>query len=139
LEGYKEALSDSGIRIREDYLFIGDDTELCGYRAIEKFLSLKEPPTAIVAGRDIQAAGMLEYARSHDIKIPGDMALVSFENSKIAEKYGITSISTNLYEIGNQGVKLLLKLMNRKKDRAQQNIVIPSEFVIRNSCGSKPD
>ncbi|UVI31565.1 LacI family DNA-binding transcriptional regulator [Paenibacillus spongiae] len=133
LEGYKEAMSDAGLKVRDDYIFIGDETESSGYRAAEAFMSLKEPPTAIVAGRDIQAVGVLEYTKEHDISVPQTLALVSFENSQLAEKHGITSITTNLYEIGKEGAKLLIKLLNRKKERAAQNMVIPSGLVVRGS------
>ena len=136
LEGYKDALEEAGIKIREDYIHIGDENESSGYEATRRFRSLKEPPTAIVAGRDIQAAGVCEFAREHDISIPRDLALVSFENTATAKKYGITSASTDLYEIGKEGAKLLLKLLSRKKERPPQNIVIPSELFVRSSCGA---
>ncbi|AZN39279.1 LacI family DNA-binding transcriptional regulator [Paenibacillus albus] len=135
LEGYRDALEEAGIRYREDYVFIGDEKERSGYSAAAAFMALKEPPTAIVSGRDIQGVGVIEYAREQGLSIPGDIALISFENSELAEKYGITSVTTDLYEIGKEGAKLLHKLLTRKKDRGAQNIVIPSELIIRASCG----
>lgn len=135
-EGYKDALEEAGIRPREDYLFIGDEKEQSGYQAAERFMSLKEPPTAVVAGRDTQAVGVIDYARAHGLSVPGDLALVSFENSLFAAKYGISSATTNLYEIGKEGARLMLKLLGRKKDRLPQNLVIPSELIVRTSCGA---
>ncbi|MFD0714403.1 LacI family DNA-binding transcriptional regulator [Paenibacillus sp. GCM10027626] len=136
LEGFADALADNGIKFRDDYMYIGDEKEASGYQAADCLLSLKEPPTAVVAGRDIQAAGVLEYMRAHGLSAPEDLALVSFENTHIAEKYGITSISTDLYEIGKEGAKLILKMLNRKKERPPQNLIIPSELVVRRSCGA---
>ncbi len=135
-EGYKSALEDAGVKFSEEYLYIGDDKEASGYKAAEYFQTLKEPPTAIIAGRDSQAVGVWEYAREHGLAIPNDIALVSFENTEQAVKYGISSATTNLYEIGKEGAKLLLKLLSRKKDRSPQNHVIPSELIIRTSCGA---
>lgn len=137
LEGYRDALLDEGLRFREEYLFIGDDQESSGYEAARTFHGLKDRPTALVAGRDIQAVGVCEFARDHGLSIPEELAVVSFENTSLAEKYGITSISTDLYEIGKEGAKLLLKLLTRKKERAPQNMIIPSELYIRRSCGSQ--
>lgn len=137
LEGYKDALAEASIKFRDDYVYIGDEKDSSGYQAAHYYQSLKDSPTAIVAGRDIQAVGVIEYARQHGIDIPKDLALISFENTVLAEKYGITSASTNLYEIGKEGAKLLLKLINRKKERPPQNIVIPSRIFIRRSCGSE--
>ncbi|MBB6671889.1 LacI family DNA-binding transcriptional regulator [Cohnella nanjingensis] len=135
-EGFKDAMKEAGMRVRDDYLFIGDEKEQSGYKAAEAFLALKEPPTAVVAGRDAQAVGVVDFARERGIGLPGDLALVSFENSAAAAKYGISSATTDLYEIGKEGAKLMLKLLGRKKDRAPQNVVIPSELVVRDSCGA---
>ncbi|GGD98120.1 LacI family DNA-binding transcriptional regulator [Paenibacillus nasutitermitis] len=137
LEGYQDALDSAGIKRKEEYIYIGDENESSGRKAAEHFRLLKEPPTAIVAGRDVQAVGVLDYAAANGLSVPGDIALVSFENTALADKYGITSITTNLYEIGKEGAKLLLKLLNRKKDRPAQNISIPSELIIRSSCGAQ--
>jgi len=136
LEGYQDALDNAGIKRKEEYVYIGDENESSGRKATEHFRLLKEPPTAIVAGRDIQAVGVLEYASAQGLSVPGDIALVSFENTALAQKYGITSITTNLYEIGKEGAKLLLKLLNRKKERPAQNISISSDLIIRSSCGA---
>ncbi|WP_135557321.1 LacI family DNA-binding transcriptional regulator [Paenibacillus cymbidii] len=137
-EGYLDALTDNGIKMREDYVHIGDFGESSGYRAASLFFALKEPPTAVIAGRDVQAVGVIEYARSTGLEIPRDLALVSFENTELAAKYDLTSTTTNLHEIGKEGARLLLKLLGRKKERPAQNIVIPSELVVRGSCGAKP-
>ncbi|WP_217593185.1 LacI family DNA-binding transcriptional regulator [Cohnella sp. GbtcB17] len=138
-EGFKDAMEEAGLRLRDDYLYIGDEKEQSGYKAAEHFLTLKEPPTALVAGRDAQAVGVIDYARAHGTSVPGDLAIVSFENSAAAVKYGISSATTNLYEIGKEGARLMLKLLGRKKDRAPQNIVIPSELVVRESCGGRAE
>ncbi|MBM7567170.1 LacI family DNA-binding transcriptional regulator [Paenibacillus sacheonensis] len=138
LEGYRDALQEAGIKYREDYVFIGDEKEHSGYRAASSFLSLKETPTAVVSGRDIQAVGVLEYARENGLSVPNDLALISFENTELAQKYNITSSTTDLYEIGKEGAKLLHKVLTRKKDRSAQNVVIASELIIRSSCGAKP-
>lgn len=136
LEGYKSALDEEGIKFREDFVYIGDDKESSGYRAMEYFRSLKDTPSAIVAGRDAQAIGVLEYAQIQGLNVPRDVALVSFENTSQAVKYGISSATTNVYEIGKEGAKLLLKLLSRKKERPPQNIVISSELIVRSSCGA---
>ncbi|MFC5650316.1 LacI family DNA-binding transcriptional regulator [Paenibacillus solisilvae] len=135
-EGYQEALRDHNIRYNEHYFYLGDNREASGYSALETFLKLKEPPTAVVAGRDIQAVGMLQYAQENGILVPEDIAIVSFENSQLAELHDITSIRTDLYRIGREAAKLLLQAIGRRKERQTQNIIIPSDIVIRRSCGS---
>lgn len=135
-EGYLQALKDHNLRYNEHYLYIGDHRQESGYEAMSTFMQLKEPPTAVVAGRDIQAVGVLEYAKENGLIIPDDLAIVSFENSPLAEFYNISSINTDLYMIGREAAKLLLMTIGRKRERQAQNIIIPSELVIRSTCGA---
>lgn len=137
LDGYREALAESNLRCRDDYVFIGDDRQSSGQEAMRHFWSLADRPSGIVAGRDVQALGVLKFARENGLSLPGDIAMVSFENSSLAEENDITSITTNLYEIGKESARLLFKIMGRKKDSAPQNIVLPSELVVRSSCGAR--
>lgn len=137
LEGYSEALADAGLPFCPGYVHIGDERELSGYEAACRFRQLPEPPTAIVAGRDTQAVGVLRLARDCKLTVPDDLAIVSFENSRLAEEHGLTSISTNQYEIGRESARLLFRIMNRKRDRTPQNVVIPAELIVRRSCGSR--
>ncbi|MEK3883238.1 LacI family DNA-binding transcriptional regulator [Paenibacillus sp. PL2-23] len=136
-EGYKAALQDNNIRIDDRYLYIGDSREESGYEAMKYFRQLKKIPSAVIAGRDIQALGVIKYSAENGLRIPDDLALVSFENSDIAEKHQITSISTELYHIGKEAARLLLKQINYKRKLSPQNLIIPSELFIRSSCGSQ--
>lgn len=136
-EGYVEALTDAGIKMNDQYFYIGDYTEDSGVKAMEYFMKCKIHPTAVVAGRDNQAVGILEYASAHNQSVPEDIAVVSFENTQLAEKYHITSATTDLYLIGKEASQLLFKIIAQKNKRPPQNIIIPSELVIRKSCGAK--
>jgi LacI family transcriptional regulator len=137
LDGYSEALVDAGLRLYPEYIYIGDERESSGYEAARHFLQLPDSPTAIVAGRDAQSVGILRFARDIGLAVPEDLAIVSFENSAMAEDHGLTSISTNQYEIGRESTRLLFKIMNQKRKGHPQNIVIPAELVVRRSCGSQ--
>lgn len=106
---------------------------------MEHFLAYGEAPSAVVAGRDVQAVGILKYAGEHGVAVPRDLAVVSFENSELAEMYDISSYSTDLYVIGNNGAKMLFQLISRKKERQPQHIVIPSKLFVRGSCGGLSD
>ncbi|MFD0710333.1 LacI family DNA-binding transcriptional regulator [Paenibacillus sp. GCM10027626] len=138
-QGYQQALKDAGLHAPSGYLYIGDNLQASGYSAVDAFYKLPEPPTAIVAGRDIIAVGIMQYAAENGLSIPGQLAVVSFENSKLAEEHKITSASTNLYQIGKQAAQLIfdkLGLTNRPSAATQQ-LFIPSEIIVRESSDSK--
>lgn len=136
-EGYLEAMKAANLEPEERLFYCGDDSRASGYRAMEQFDASGDAPTAVVAGRDVQAVGILKYAKERSLDVPRDLAVVSFENSELAEMYDISSYSTDLYVIGNHAAKMLFKRIARKKDRQPQNVVIPSKLFVRGSCGGR--
>lgn len=138
-EGYLSALREANIEADERLFYCGGDSRASGYRAMEHFAASGEAPSAVVAGRDVQAVGVLKYAGDRGMAVPRDLAVVSFENSELADMYDISSYSTDLYVIGNNGAKMLFQLISRKKERQPQHVVIPSKLFVRGSCGGRSD
>jgi LacI family transcriptional regulator len=55
-----------------------------GYRAGRELLDRPDRPTAIFAGADIAAVGVLRAAYEIGLRIPGDLSLVGYDNTTIA-------------------------------------------------------
>jgi LacI family transcriptional regulator len=84
-------------------------------------LDLPEPPEAIFASSDIQAVGVLKAARQRGVEVPGDLAVIGFDNLDVADYMELTTIDQSLDESGRAAVELL---MRRLVDHARppQNI-----------------
>ncbi|MFP3339599.1 substrate-binding domain-containing protein, partial [Micrococcus sp. SIMBA_131] len=61
--GYRTALEDAGMAVDENCVAIGDYTYDSGSEAMEGFLELDEKPTAIFAGTDEMALGVIHAAQ----------------------------------------------------------------------------
>ncbi len=90
LEGYKNALNESGIEIDEALIKVSDWKILGGYNStIELFKNYQHKkqnkPTAIFVGNSVMALGSLKAIRELKLRVPEDVALVSFDNLMFTE------------------------------------------------------
>ena len=81
LRGYKDALRDYGVPVREELMIDGDYVFDDGFRGARRLLDLAEPPTAIFGCNDEIAAGALAAAQSNGLQVPHDLSIAGFEDS----------------------------------------------------------
>jgi LacI family transcriptional regulator len=134
LEGYKEALEESGITINEDYIIEGDYTYDSGLEAWARLEELDSKPTAIFVGSDEMALGVVHGAQDSNWTIPDDVEIISFDNTRLAlmVRPQLTTIVQPLYDIGAVAMRLLTKLMN-KENVDEQTVVLPHRIEHRGS------
>lgn len=130
--GYRQALSDAGFLPDDALIVNGDYSYESGRIAAEALLSLKPRPTAIFAGNDDMAAGVLAVAHERDIDIPGDISIVGFDDSDLARAVWpqLTTVHQPIRELAYQAADLLV---DRKDDPVQ--IYIGHQLVERASAG----
>lgn len=79
-EGFKRAMSESGVALDSSLVVEGDYEESSGRQAMEKLLEKDLPFTGLVCANDVMAAGAIEVAREHGLDIPQDLSVVGFDN-----------------------------------------------------------
>ena len=84
LDGYRSALRRVGIPIDDDLIRLGELSAEDGHRLAGELLDLSEPPTAIVAGNDAQAFGVLQALAARGLRAPGDVSVTGFDDVPIA-------------------------------------------------------
>ena len=80
-KGYRDALQDYGVPLREALVIEGDYVFDDGFRGARRLLDLADPPTAIFGCNDEIAAGALAAAQSKGLNIPYDVSIAGFEDS----------------------------------------------------------
>jgi DNA-binding LacI/PurR family transcriptional regulator len=63
-----------------------------GEQLVRTFMGQPEPPDAILCANDLVAVGVLSEARRQKLDVPRDLAIVGFDNSKLSQTLGITTI-----------------------------------------------
>ncbi len=134
LEGYKQALNEADIKFDEELVVEGDYTYDSGLDAWSKLSSLGQTPTAIFVGNDEMALGVVHGAQDNGVKIPTDVEIISFDNTRLAlmVRPQLTSVVQPLYDIGAVAMRLLTKLMNKEKVE-DVTVVLPHRLEMRES------
>ncbi len=138
LEGYKKALRENGIAIREELILpmnpdIEDYSLENGYTVTKEFLKKKIPCTAIFAISDILAIGAGKALSEAGYKVPGDISLAGFDGVEIG-KYVIPSLTTLKQPVGSMAretVRILFDIID--KDARHQHCVFDGELLVRES------
>ena len=97
-----------------------------------ELLSMPTPPTAIFSATDLQAIGVIMAARQLGLKVPGDLAVMGFDDLDMAEVMELTTIRQPLDESGRVAVELLLGRLDNP-DRSLQHVHLPLTVVERNT------
>jgi GntR family transcriptional regulator of arabinose operon len=107
--------------------------------AAERFLKgAKELPSAFVCGNDEDALHLIKVAERQGIRVPGDLSVVGFDNSDIAqlEKISLTSVDHPSFEIGEKAANILLDKIFHPEIRFVTHTIITPSLVERSSVRS---
>lgn len=83
LEGYKRALNDHGIGIRDDYIMKGSYNEENGFDSFMKLWRLSDRPTAILSANYFISLGLIKAIFELDLKIGVDISVITFDNMQV--------------------------------------------------------
>jgi LacI family transcriptional regulator len=137
LDGYRQALEAHGLPVDHALIAEGDYREGGGMAGAKKLLAAS--PTAIFVASDIMAIGALKALRQEGMEVPRDIAIASFDDLPIATAVqpALTTIRQPIDRLGPIAVQLLLDLVNCPLGSAvaPQRLLLPTELVIRGSCG----
>lgn len=156
--GYQQALREAGIPLDPALVLEGDFLPPSGRACASKFFQLprEKRPTAIFAATDQMAYGVLAAAEEYGLSIPRDVALVGFDDDSPSAHVHppLTTIRQPYYEMGEQGLKLLLSLLDSPRENNTPaftsggdgethahtvqpvRIQLATSLVVRASCGA---
>ncbi|WP_010677788.1 LacI family DNA-binding transcriptional regulator [Bacillus timonensis] len=137
LAGYRETLQKNNIEFDETLIYDGGLSWEESYETALQILSNRNVPTALVVSDDIMAAAAIKAIREQGLKVPGDVAIVSYSDHYLASLMnpGLTTIRVPIIDLGFTAAKSLYQIMN--KEEVEKNIILETKLVIRDSCGFK--
>jgi len=135
--GYRRALGEVGIDV--DPALVAGMMEFrfaSGREGAHRLLALSQPPTAIFAIADTLALGAMSAIQEAGLRIPEDIALVGFNDIPVAALLHppLTTVTGYPDRLGFQAMSMLQKLIAGKRP-AKRQVVLPTDLVIRQSCG----
>ncbi|WP_077327557.1 catabolite control protein A [Virgibacillus siamensis] len=133
-KGYLRALREKSINIDDNYILEGDYTYNSGIKVVEELLALENRPTAVFVASDEMALGVIHGAQDKGYKVPEDLEVFGFDNTRLATmvRPTLSTIVQPMYDIGAVAMRLLTKFMN-KEEVDEKKVVLPHRIVQRNS------
>lgn len=113
-EGYAAAMRKHGL---EPDVIETAYSEQGGYKAALLALARPEPPTAVFAGADIAALGVLRAAEEHDVRVPGQLAVAGYDNIFVSTigRVALTTVDQSGRHTGSISARLLLERIDGRR------------------------
>lgn len=134
--GYLQALKDAGLEVNENMIINNNLTRTEGTITIQKLLSYKEKPDAILCANDTTALSVIIYLKKIGIKVPEEMAVFGFSNEPFSEVVtpSISTVKQPGFLMGKKAAQLIIKdIIHKNSSAVYENIVMPAELIIRDS------
>jgi LacI family transcriptional regulator len=136
LAGYRKALEDSGIEYNNNYIRAGQYKSEWGLTAVKQLLDEGLDFDAVFCGNDLIAISVIKLLKSKGYNIPNDVGVLGFDDIYMASvvEPGLTTIKQPNYEMGYKAVELLIEVLEKSGEAAEQKtIILDTELIVRKS------
>ncbi|MFC4737435.1 LacI family DNA-binding transcriptional regulator [Bacillus daqingensis] len=133
--GFKRAMMEAGIPIVDDYLFPSFYGIEDGKNIFHRMYAMENRPTAIFAGGDEVAAGVIQEAKRFHCRVPDDLAVVGFDNQPLADLIdpGITTIDQPTKLMGTRAMEMMVDMIRHNREVTYKKELLPLQLIIRES------
>lgn len=136
--GFRDALREYGIPMDEDCLVSGITrkhagfSEEAGHEAIQILKHRNKIPEALFCSNDAQALGAMYALKELGLRVPEDVAIMGYDNIKIARYLELTTIDQKMYQVGRQAIQRIATLFQNPDAEPLKDKVTP-ELIVRKS------
>jgi len=133
-QGYQEALRERGLEVLPEMVAEGAFSDISGYLAMKQLLPYR--PDAVFVASDAMAFAAMRAIQEAGLAIPEDIAVVGFDDIPTAatSKPPLTTVRQPIQKTGSVAAEMLIERIERP-DARPCRIILPTELVIRESCG----
>lgn len=138
-EGYRRALLHHGIELDPHLIVPGDFDSERAEETVRGLIQRGVQFDAIFSGDDGSALGALVALREEGISVPEEVSLVGFDDVDFASHLipALTSVHAPTEQVGKEAVRQLVALIHNEP--VESPVLLPTELVIRRSCGCAPE
>jgi LacI family transcriptional regulator len=139
MRGYTDALKAAGLKVAPELVIRTTADRAGGYGAMQQILGFASRPTAVFAVNNMTALGAMQAIRERGLVVPKDIALVCFddvEHLAVLSPF-LTVVNQPTEMLGTLAAELLLNRIAGDNGGARRHVVLPTELLVRESCGAK--
>jgi DNA-binding LacI/PurR family transcriptional regulator len=135
---YRRTLVEAGLKTSDRLERFANYSAESGFEAMNDLLKTKPYPTAVFAGNDTVAVGVMAAIQQKGLRIPQDIAVVGYDDIPIAAYTTppLTTIRQSATESGKLAGEMLIRLVRGEKVE-ERKVRLEAELVVRESCGAK--
>ena len=137
LDGYRSAMNTAGLPIDPALLRFGN-FQVDGAREIaHELLAMDDRPTAIFAGSDLQALGVIDAARARGLRVPRDLSIVGYDDLQLAQwsSPALTTIHQPLMKMAEEAARLVLRMSEAELENVPR-MDLATRLVVRESTAA---
>ncbi len=138
---FTTAITELGGQVNACDVLVSDWTSAGGESAMQARLERGEPlPQAFACANDQTAVGVIYALNARGIKVPDDIVVTGFDDITLTRYFNppLTTIRQSGSILGEVAVDALVALLD-DPDGAKATIVLPTQLVVRASCGCAKD
>ncbi|MDV9189709.1 LacI family DNA-binding transcriptional regulator [Streptomyces sp. SR27] len=128
LRGYRAAMEDAGLPVREDRIALGPTDPERVSTAVRELLAAPEPVTALFAGNNRVTVTVVRALAGHDRPV----ALVGFDDIELADLLGVTVVAQDPAALGRTAAERLFRRLDGV-DEAPERVVLGTTLLARGS------
>lgn len=134
-KGYKQALTDNGIKYDQDVLIISELSDEAGISSVHKLMKMKNRPDGIFAANDATAVAAICELQKLGVKVPEEIAIAGFNNEPVSKvvKPNLTTIDYPAIDMGEIAATSLINKLKNTGTSNLSTIVLNHELIIRES------
>ncbi len=139
--GYEAALREQGIEPLPVLVSANSYRRDSAHRVVHELMELppQQRPTALFAGNNVLAIGVIEALRAAQVKVPEDMAVVCFDDIELASALDpfLTVVAQPVRSFGTIAMQFLLERLQGEAEPQPRKVVLTPELIVRRSCGAQ--
>jgi LacI family transcriptional regulator len=135
IRGASTALTEAGLELRRSHVSEQAFSLSGGKLGVHDLMSLGKPPTALICGNDLLAAGAVFELVSRGLRVPADISVVGMENLEITmfTQPNLTSVQLPTKDIGIETARHILAML--RGEPTQRRVELEVTLVQRHSSG----
>jgi LacI family xylobiose transport system transcriptional regulator len=137
LDGFRSAMNTAGLPVDETLVAYGNFHVDGGRDNAKAMLAGENRPTAIFAGSDLQALGVLDAARSLGIQVPSQLSIVGYDDLQLAQwtSPALTTVHQPLTRMAEEAARLVVRMSDEGLESIPR-IDLATRLVVRESTAA---
>jgi LacI family xylobiose transport system transcriptional regulator len=136
LDGFRSAMTMAGLETDERLVRFGDFHVQGGFAHAMELLDGPDRPTAVFAGSDLQALGVVEAARRKGLSVPEDLSVVGYDDVPLAQWSSppLTTVHQPLRQMAQEAARMLLQPQDAARPALRMELA--TRLVVRQSTAA---